>query len=151
MSQTSLTKFDQPLRIELQPSRLLARLSLLIHLLAGMAWLVVSAPFACKLALWLIIGSHACYFHRLQIAATSGSSVAGISWDRSRGWQVYNPVRGWQTANLQLPVLVNPRWLAARFRVSGFRCYSAVIVGDRLAEDKFRRLRVRLLQSARGH
>ena len=151
MSQTSLTKFDQPLQIELQPSRRLARLSLVAHLLVGLAWILVTLPVAYKLAALLFIGGHARYFHRLQIAADSASSVSGIAWDRRRGWRVYNPVKGWQTAALQMPVFVSPRLVAARFRVSRFRCYSAVVVDDRLTGDKFRRLRVRLLQSTRGH
>ena len=151
MSQTSLTKFDQPLQIDLQPSRQLARLSLVFHLLGGLAWLLVTAPIACKLAALLLIGSHACYFHHLQIAATRAASVSGISWDKARGWQVYNPVTGWQVAELQTPVFVSARLVAVRFRISGFRCCNAVIVADRLAGDKFRRLRVRLLQSSRGH
>ena len=151
MSPISLTKFDQPLRIELQPSRKLARLSLLVHLLAGLAWLLVTLPVAGKLAAVLLIIVHAYYFHRLQITANGASSISRIAWDRSRGWCVYNPVTGWQTAVVQMPVYVTAGLVAVRFRVSGCRCCSAVIVGDRLEADKFRRLRVRLLQSARGH
>jgi hypothetical protein len=151
MSQISLTKFDQPLQIELEPSRQLARLSLVVHMLGGLAWLLVTFPVIYKLAALIFISGHARYFHQLQIAANSASSVSGIAWDKKRGWRVYNPAKGWQTAVLQMPVCVTPRLVAARFRVSRFRCCSAVIVGDRLAGDKFRRLRVRLLQSTRGH
>jgi hypothetical protein len=151
MSPTSLTKFDQPLQIELQASRMLARLSLLVHLLAGLAWLLVTLPVPGKLAALLLIIVHAYYFHRLQITANGASSISRIAWDSSRGWWVYNPVTGWQTAVLQLPVCVSAGLVAVRFRVTGRRCCSAVIVGDRLEADKFRRLRVRLLQSARGH
>ena len=151
MSQISLPKFDQPLQIELQPSRRLARLSLVAHLLGGLAWILVTLPVAYKLAALLFIAGHARYFHRLQIAADCASSVSGIAWDSTRGWRVHNPVKGWQTAALQKPVFVSHRLVAARFRVSRFRCYSAVVVDDRLTGDKFRRLRVRLLQSTRGH
>jgi hypothetical protein len=151
MSQNSLTKFDQPLQIELRPSRQLGRVSLLIHLLAGIAWLPLALPVACKIAVLAIIAGHAGYFHRLQIAAKSRYSVSAISWDSARGWQVYNPVNGWQGAELRLPVLVNAHLLAARFRLSRFHFCNTIVVSDRLDADKFRRLRVRLLQSARGH
>lgn len=151
MSQTSLTKFDQPLQIELLPSRQLSSLSLAVHLLGGLAWSLVTLPVVYKLAVLMAIGGHARYFHHLQIEAKKASSVSGITWDKMRGWRVCNPVSGWQAAELQMPVFVSARLVAVRFRVSRFRCCSAVIVGDRLAGDKFRRLRVRLLQSARGH
>ncbi len=151
MSPTSLTKFDQPLQIELQPSRVLARLSVLIHLLAGGAWLFVSVPVAGKLTVLLLIVLHAHYFHRIQITANSASSVSAVAWDRVRGWRVHNPVNGWQKAVVQMPVYVSARLVAARFHVGGLRCCSTVIVADRLDSDKFRRLRVRLLQSAREH
>jgi len=135
----------------LQPSRQLARLSLVIHLLGAVAWLLVSSPVVLKLTALIFIGIHALHFHRLQIAARGVTTVSGITWDKTRGWQVCNPVSGWQVAELQKPVFVSARLVAARFRVSRFRCCNAVVVSDRLSGDKFRRLRVRLIQSAREY
>ena len=150
MSHNLLTKFEQPLQIELQPSRQLARLSLLVHLLGALLWLLVSLPTGYKLLVLLFIAGHAWHFYRLQSVAIRKSSVSGISWDGRRGWRIYNPAKGWQSAALHTPVFVHSRLVAARFRVAKFRSCSAVIVSDRLASEEFRRLRVRLLQSARA-
>lgn len=151
MSHNSLTKFEQPLQIELQPSRRMARFSLLLHLLAVLLWFLLSLPIGYKLLALACIAGHARYFHLLQIAAVRASSVTGITWDGRRGWRVYNPVKGWQSATLHTPIFVHSRLIAARFRVARLVSCSAIVISDRLTGEEFRRLRVRLLQSAREH
>ncbi len=146
-----LTKFDQPLQVELQPSPLMLRLSLLAHLSGVLLWSLLSVAIGFKLLVLLCIAGHALYFYRLQITAVGASSISAIAWDMRRGWRVHNPVIGWQPALMLTPVFVHSRLVAARFRVGRFRSCSAVILHDRLPDEAFRRLRVRLLQSAREH
>lgn len=150
MSHNLLTKFEQPLQVELQPSRLMARLSLLTYLSGALLWFLVTLPIGYKALVLLCIAGHARHFYLLQIAAVRASSVSGISWDGRRGWRIYNPVKGWQSARPHTPVFVHSRLIAARFRVGRFSSCSAIIVNDRLTTEEFRRLRVRLLQSARA-
>jgi len=97
-----------------------------------------------------LTGAHLVYFLRRQVAATADGAISAISWDKQRGWRVCAPPGGWQAARPLMPVVVTAPLAVVRFRVSNRRACSAVIVGDRLGADDFRRLRVRLLQAARG-
>jgi hypothetical protein len=103
-----------------------------------------------RMLLLALVGAHLVYFLRRQVTATAAGAISAISWDRQRGWRVRALPGGWQAARLLMPVFVSAQLVVVRFRASNRRAGSAVIVGDRLGADDFRRLRVRLLQAARS-
>jgi len=103
-----------------------------------------------RLALIVLAGGHLVYFLRRQVLATAAGAISAISWDLQRGWRVCSVPGGWQAAQPLSPVFVTPKLVVVRFRAALDRRCSAVIVADRLRPDEFRRLRVRLLQSARA-
>jgi len=147
MSYNSLTKFGQPLRIELCTSRLLAAGGGLLHLLAVMACLLADVPLPVGALLALPVCAHYAYFLRRQVSARTGRAVGALAWDERRGWRVRCGGGGWQAARLRIPVFVSAALVIVRFRLDSGRTCSAVVVADRLPADHFRRLRVRLLQS----
>lgn len=150
MSYDSLTRFDRPLRVELGRSRLLTAAAAGIHAAAALSCLVAALHPFLRMLLLALTGAHLVYFLRRQVTATAVGAISAISWDRQRGWRVCAVPGGWQAAQPLMPVFVSAQLVAVRFRASNRRACSALIVGDRLAADDFRRLRVRLLQAARS-
>lgn len=151
MSYDSLTRFDRPLRVELGRSRLLTAAGAGIHAAGALACLVAALHPVLRVLLLALTGAHLVYFLRRQVTATADGAVSAISWDEQRGWRVCALPGGWQAAQPLMPVFVTAQLVVVRFRASNRRACSAVIVGDRLGADDFRRLRVRLLQAARDH
>lgn len=149
MSYNWLTKFEQPLQVELGPSPRLAMCSGFVHGLAAVTLAVTLEVPVLRVLLPLLVLVHFGWFLRHQITAGSRRAVKTIAWDRRRGWRVANAVGDWQPVQLGRPVFISFQLVVVRFRVSAWRSRNAVIVGDRLSDDAFRRLRVRLMQSAR--
>ena len=150
MSHNSLRKFDQPLRVELRPSRILLLVLASLYLLAVLAWWCVPLSTLARLLLTALLAGHFFHLYRVHIAATSVVSVQALSWDRVRGWRLRGPDAVWLRADMLLPVFVSYRLAAVRFRTSRFKTRTVVLSADRLSVKDFRRLRVRLLQSAHG-
>lgn len=161
----SLTKFDQPLRLELGFSRWLAATAAVLHGLALLGCLLTPLAAGWRLLLGVLVCVHGLWFLRRQLTATAGRAISGIAWDRFGGWRVRGVTGDWRPARLALPVFVSARLAVVRFRVAGHGTHSALIVPDRIVSDRivsdrivtgrvdadaFRRLRVRLLQAAQG-
>jgi len=142
-----LTRFGQPLRVELRASRLLAGGGGLLHALAAIACLLARLPLPVGVLLTALTATHYGYFLRRQASARAGWAVGALAWDERRGWTVRCVRGGWQTARLRIPVFVTASLVIVRFRLGSGRTCSAMVVADRLPADAFRRLRVRLLQS----
>jgi hypothetical protein len=147
MSYNSLTRFGQPLRIELHASRLLAAGGGLLHALAAAACLLAQLPLPVSVLLMALTATHYGYFLRRQAGAHAGRAVGALAWDDRRGWRVCCASDGWQAARLRIPVFVTASLVIVRFRLGSGRTCSVIVVADRLPADAFRRLRVRLLQS----
>ena len=62
-----------------------------------------------------------------------------------------DPVQTTMTADPVLPVFVSHRLVAVRFRTGRLAYRNLLVVGQRCAAEDFRRLRVRLIQSAHGN
>jgi hypothetical protein len=148
MSYDSLTRFDQPLRVELRFSWLLTSAAAVVHTLAALSCLLAPLHPAEQLLLIALLVGHFAWFLGRQVRATVGRAIAVIAWDKQRGWQLCSPSGDWLPARLVLPVFVTLRLVIVRLRVPGSGTHSAVIVPDRVGVDEFRRLRVRLLESA---
>jgi len=148
MSHNSLTKFDQPLLAELQPSRLLLLALGVVYALAALVWLWVPVSWPGRLALFCLLGGHFVFLYRLHVKPLLRGAVQALRWDAVQGWRLRCHDGEWCPAQLLTPALVSYRLVAVRFRVGRFRTRTVVIVADRLNENDFRRLRVRLLQSA---
>jgi len=148
MSHNSLTKFDQPLLAELQASRFLLLALAAVYALAALVWLWVPLPWPARLALFGVLGGHFVFLYRLHVKPLLRRAVQALRWDAVRGWGLRCHGGEWLPAQLLTPALVSYRLVAVRFRVSRFSTRSVVVVADRLGENDFRRLRVRLLQSA---
>ncbi len=143
----SSTKFERPLRLELDASRRLAALAGLAHLVAAGACLRAALP--APLAGWLLaaIALHYLRFLRLYAALLPGPAVDGIAWDAHHGWRLRVGGGAWQAARLRTPFFVTFPLAVVRFRLAPRKLRTAVILADRLSVDDFRRLRVRLLQT----
>ncbi|GMQ89613.1 MAG: hypothetical protein BMS9Abin09_1118 [Gammaproteobacteria bacterium] len=150
MSHNSLRKFDQPLSIELSPSRIFLSVLVSLYSLAILAWWCVPLSGPTQLLLTVMLMGHFIHLFRVHIAATSAASVQALSWDREKGWQLRGPDAVWQCAEMLLPVFVSHRLAAVRFRTGRFKKRTVVLFTDRLPENDFRRLRARLIQSAHG-
>jgi len=150
MSHNSLRKFDQPLRVELKPSGIFLSVLVSLYSLAALAWWCVPLPTLARLLLTAGLTGHFFHLYRVHIAATSVTSVQALCWDRVKGWRVRGPAAVWIPAEMLLPVFVSYRFAAVRFRIGRFKTRSVVLLADRLPANDFRRLRVRLLQSAHG-
>lgn len=147
MSHNSLTKFDQPLWVELEASRLLLVVAVTLYSVAAVAWWCAPAPPAIRFAAGAVLLLHFIHLYRVHIANTSIATVQALSWHPTRGWRLRGGDGRWFAARLLSPVFVSHRLVAVRFRTGRFRTRGVVLVADRLAADDFRRLRVRLLQS----
>jgi len=148
MSHNSLTKFDQPLLAELQPSPALFLAFASVYALVAVVWLWVPLSWWARLALFALLGGHFVFLYRLHVKPMLCCAVQALSWDAVRGWRLRCRGGGWCPAQLLTPAFVSYRLVAVRFRVGRFSTRSVVVVADRLDGDDFRRLRVRLLQSA---
>ncbi|HED18806.1 MAG TPA: hypothetical protein ENI74_04805 [Gammaproteobacteria bacterium] len=146
-----MSKFDQPLSIELSPSRFYLSVLVSLYSLAILAWWNVPLSGPVRLLLTVLLVTHFLHLYRRHIAATSTASVQALSWDRLKGWQLRGPDAEWLPAELLLPVFVSYRVAAARFRSGRSRTRTVLLFADRLPANDFRRLRVRLLQSAHGN
>jgi Membrane-bound toxin component of toxin-antitoxin system len=147
MSSDSLTRFDQPLRVELRFSRTLAAAAVALHGLAVLGCLLVPLQRGWQLLIITLLGGHCVRFYRSQVAATGGKAIGVIAWDKQRGWRLRAASGHWWPARLLMPVFVTVSLVVVRFRIAAVGTHSAVIVADRLGAEEFRRLRVRLLQS----
>ena len=150
MSHNSLRKFDQPLRVELKPSGIFLAVLVSLYSLAALTWWCVPLSVPARLLLTAGLTGHFFHLYRVHIAARSVASVQALCWDRVKGWQVRGPGTVWFPAEMLLPVFVSYRFAAVRFRIGRFKTRSVVLLADRLPANDFRRLRVRLLQSAHG-
>jgi hypothetical protein len=148
MSHNSLTKFDQPLLAELQPSRILLLALVSVYALTALVWLWVPLSWPARLALLSALGGHFVFLYRLHVKPLLRRAVQALRWDAVRGWRLRCHGGEWCPAQLLTPALVSYRLVAVRFRVGRFSTRSVVVVADRLDENDFRRLRVRLLHAA---
>ena len=150
MSNNSWTKFERPLCLDLRPSRLLLRSYGGLHLLLLLAWsrapvstVVLALVAVSALISWV-------YHYRYVIALTAPTAVDRVSWDRQRGWRLHSVRQRWYAAELIGSAYVTRHLVVARFRTGGRISRRVLVVADRVDRDDFRRLRVRLLQSADG-
>jgi hypothetical protein len=146
MSHDLSKKFDRPLRVELRPSGLLLLVSLAVYVPAVLLCLGPLLPGV----LLIPLGLHFCYVHGTHIGAWLPTAVAALSWDAGRGWRLRQTRGDWLAVEPVVPLFVSRRLVAVRFRAGRFRYRSVLVLTGRCAEDEFRRLRVRLLQSPYG-
>ena len=151
MSQNSLNAFDQPLQVELTPSRLLLSVLLLLYTLTAAAWLWVPLDGFVRLVLYGLLCGHCGYLYLLHCRPVLRSAVRALAWNSDGGWRIRCQSDEWLPASIVMPVFVSYRLVAVRFRVGRLMTRRVILVGDRIDRDDFRRLRVRLLQSAHGH
>jgi len=142
-------RFDRPLHLELGDSPLLLKAFLFLHLAGIFAWVVASLPLVWRLAAVSVLLLQFWRLHRLHVQPAAAHAVRALRWMPETGWQIKTLV-GWRQAELCHPFYVTAWLVTARFRTSRFRRVTAIVVGDRTDADNFRRLRVRLLQCARG-
>ena len=150
MSPNLYNAFDRPLQIELAQSRLLSGAWLILYTLAVGSLCSLPLDWPLRLCLFGLLTAYAGFVYRLHIRLDLPYSICALAWDVRQGWQVRRRDGGWRRAELCLPVLVHYRFAALRVRFGRWRTMSVVIVGDRAGADDFRRLRVRLVQSAHG-
>jgi len=148
MSHNSSKKFDQPLLLELQPSPVVLLVLGVVYALTALVWLWVPLDWPGRLALFSLLGGHFVFLYRLHVKPLQRVAVQALRWDAVRGWRLRCHRGEWLPAQLLTPAFVSYRLVAVRFRVGRFSTRTVVVVADRLDEDLFRRLRVRLLQSA---
>lgn len=150
MSHNSSTRFGQPLHLELRASARLRNAALAAHALVLIVWWWSDLPLAGVLAGSGALILHYRWFHQRHVAAGRRDALQALHWDSARGWRIRTGDGRWRDGVLRTPVFVTRHLALARFRRSRWRSYSAVVVADRLDSDDFRRLRVRLIQSAHG-
>ncbi|MEA2080805.1 MAG: protein YgfX [Pseudomonadota bacterium] len=143
-----MTKFDQPLLAELKPSRILLLALGAVYALVAAVWLWVPLSCLSRLALFGLLGGHFVFLYRLHVKPLLRCAVQALRWDSVQGWRLRCPGGEWFPAQLRTPAFLSYRLVAVRFRVGRFRTRTVVVVADRLDENDFRRLRVRLIQSA---
>jgi hypothetical protein len=150
MSHNSSPEFDRPLQVELQTSRLLLGAALLLYLAALLSCVWAPLPGAWRAGLCGLLCLHFVFVYRRHIVGRAPQAVCGLAWDVQRGWRIRGPRGDWQQAGLCTPVFVSHRLAVARFRTGRRRSRSVMLVADRAGVEDFRRLRVRLIQSAHG-
>jgi hypothetical protein len=150
MSPTLYNAFDRALRVELGPSRLLGTVWLLLNGIAAGGLLYVSPDWRWRLGLLTLVSLYALLGYLLHVSLALPWSVRALAWDPQRGWKVRFRSGSWLNAELCTPVLVSEHLTAMRLRLPRWRYVRVLVVADRTASADFRRLRVRLLQSARG-
>ena len=148
MSHNSSTTFDQALLVELQPSRIVLLVLAAVYALAALVWLWVPIDWPARLTLFSLLGGHFVFLYRLHVKPLLRFAVKALSWDAVRGWQLRCHGGEWLPARLLTPAFLSYRLVAVRFRVGRISTRTVVVVADRMDENLFRRLRVRLLQTA---
>ena len=150
MSHNSSQGFDRPLRIELRASRRLLGAALLLYLAALLSCLRMPLAPGWRAGLCVLLCLHFVFVYRRHIVASATQAVRGLAWDAQRGWRIKGPRGEWRQATLCTPVFVSYRLAVARFRTRRRGSRSVMLLADRAGVDDFRRLRVRLIQSAHG-
>lgn len=150
MSHNLLNKFDQPLRVDLGASRRLLLVGGTLHgaALAFCVWAPLPPLPTITVSVLLVI--HFLYVYCFHIDPCHPLAIESLSWDATRGWRIGRRQGGWQTATVVSPAFVSHHLVAVRFRTGALCTRRVVLVSDRLDRDEFRRIRVRLLQSANG-
>lgn len=147
MSHNLSRKFDRPLRVELGASGLLLSWALALYL--GAALLCLWAPLPGVLL--LALGAHFAYLYCLHVRRCLPFAVRAVSWDAARGWRLRQARGDWLAVTPLVPLFVSYRLVAVRFRCGRCSRRSLLVAAHSCPADDFRRLRVRLIQSAHGH
>jgi len=132
--------------VELGPSRLLLQAGLALYLAAAV--LCLWSPLPGALAALLVL--HFCFVYCLHVRRCLPFAVRAVSWDAVRGWRIRSARGQWLAVSPVPPVFVSYRLVAVRLRCGRFRRRSLLVVAGSCPVDDFRRLRVRLIQSAHG-
>jgi hypothetical protein len=146
MSHNSSNAFDRPLLVELAPSPVMLRAAYGAYLAAALLCLTGLAP----TLLLVPLGAHFVWLHGVHLKTWLPGAVSAVSWDSERGWRLRFARGHWVAAKLAVPVFVSRHLTAVRFRCAGFRRRAVLVTWDRCDADDFRRLRVRLIESAHG-
>lgn len=146
MSHNSSNAFDRPLLVELAPSRVMLRVACGGYLTAALLCLSGLAP----TLLLVPLVAHFVWLHGVHLKSWLPGAVAALSWDSERGWRLRSAHGQWVEARPVLPVFVSRRLAAVRFRSAAHRRHAVLVAWDRCDGDDFRRLRVRLIESAHG-
>jgi len=130
-------KHEPPLSVELQPSRRLKQLLVIMHLLALASSIANALPVIVKLALVIGIGLHL-YF----VLTRLKNDQYAIKHSETSGWEIFdgNDFRPIQILNSTVITLFA---IFLHFNKNAHK-QSVLIVNDALNEDDYRRLIVRL-------
>jgi hypothetical protein len=140
--------FDQPLHIELKSSRILLAVATGLYILAVLFWLQVPLPGRVAATLYAGLAIHFLFLSGLHILNRLPVSINRLGWDHRRGWWLQYVDGRRRHAELCMPVFVSRYLVALTFRTGRLRYRSVIVIADRLEAEAFRRLRVRLIQSA---
>jgi len=131
--------FDAPLRLKLEPSRLLIRFQLLVHVLAFVA---ISLPSAIPISIKIILCGFVFTSTALMYYKHKKSDIEEFMWQKNTLWleSVDEKEKLWycQRGSLVTPMFVLVRLLNENQK------RLLLIVQDQCDEQSFRRLRVKL-------
>ncbi|MGA7799899.1 MAG: protein YgfX [Gammaproteobacteria bacterium] len=142
----SSTPFAAPLRLELQPSRLLTRFLCCGHALALLAAWAAALSLPLRVLLTAVILASGWHELRRQRGIRAGKPSV-IVWGADGIWSVHSGGR-WQSAHLERTVHEHPLLVVLPLRTEDGRVHRVVIPPDAVDVDSYRRLRVRIRHMA---
>jgi len=125
----------------------LLKVLLSLHLAAVSAWVLVPVSPVLRLSAVFVLLIQCWHLQRVHVRPVARYAVHALYWESETGWHV-KTTQGWFPATLCQPYYVTVKLVAVRFRIGRLQRVTAIVVGDRVEADSFRRLRVRLLQCA---
>ena len=144
MSQGSWNAFAGPQHLELRPSRALALLVWLPHLLAAALVPGLAVPFWVAALVIILTALSLWRTHCRELRRSGAYGVQAVEWRSDGRWRL-RLASGWREAELVLPIYEQPFLVVLPFRLEGRRrTLGVVILPDMTDADNFRRLRVRL-------
>lgn len=137
-------KYAAPLRLELRPSLQVTLYLSAVHALALLAVALIPLPFVAMVGLVTCVLAGGLYTVRRHGLLVARSAITQIVWDREGRWWLTTRGQDVLECELARDSYLHPRAIVLSFRRARFARCAAVISGDRLDPETFRRLYVRL-------
>jgi hypothetical protein len=140
----SSSKFAAPLVLDIRPSLPIAAVLLTMHVLSGVAALVLPLPWWLRAALVAPIVASVVHTVRNHALLRDNRAVVSLCWGVDDAWTLTTRAGDAIDATLLPGSYLHPLLAVLNFRAADRRRMSVVIIPARVDAERFRQLRIRL-------